>query len=102
MIFLGIVIGLVVGIGLGMVSGYLYSIFETWAGYLMAKIESKKSPYVKDITDTNAYVAKMEDEINGKEEKVPAIGFDIGPYVVSEDDYEEEEPEGRNCGFIHK
>lgn len=99
--WLGIVIGLAVGTVFGMISGYIFTVFESLAGYLQIKIESKKSPYVKDVTDTNCYVASKEDEINGKEEKVPAIGFDVSSYIPTEDDeeYIEEPEECKSVGF---
>lgn len=98
----GILVGLAIGLIFGMINGYLYSIFESIAGYIQVKFESKKSPYIKDVTETNLFVAKKEDELNGKEEKVPAIGFDLTSYMDNEEDEEgEPEPdeEERTCGF---
>lgn len=93
MIWVGIVIGLVIGTAFGIISGYIFPIVETWSQYVTAKLEAKKGPYVKVITETNTFVAKAELELEGKEEKTPAIGFDISQYVASNDDDIEDDPE---------
>ena len=74
MLWLGIFIGFVAGV---FAVEFLPAI-ETLIGLWSTVIESKKAPYVKEITDANLYA-------EGPVEKAPAIGFDISPYIDQEE-----------------